>query len=78
MKIHFLSKKTKNPGHHIRVKQLFAYCGMDPEVKQSGKFNAMEVHMSIHDSRFARRAIFAAALACVRLLKFPNALSLVP
>lgn len=50
----------KNP------KQLFAYFGMDPEVRQSGKFNATEVHMSKRGSRFARRAIFAAALACIR------------
>lgn len=47
-------------------KQLFAYFGMDPEVKQSGKFNATEVHMSKRGSRIARRAIFAAALACIR------------
>ena len=50
----------KNP------KQLFAYFGMDPEVKQSGKFNATEGHMSKRGSRIARRAIFAAALACIR------------
>lgn len=47
-------------------KQLFAYFGMDPEVKQSGKFNATEVHMSKCGSRIARRALFAAALACIR------------
>lgn len=47
-------------------KQLFAYFGMDPEVRQSGKFNATEVHMSKRGSRIARRAIFAAALACIR------------
>lgn len=49
-----------------RPKQLFAYFGMDPEVKQSGKFNATEVHMSKRGSRIARRALFAAALACIR------------
>lgn len=49
-----------------KPKQLFAYFGMDPEVKQSGKFNATEVHMSKRGSRIARRAIFAAALACIR------------
>jgi len=47
-------------------KQLFAYFGMDPEVKQSGKFNATQVHMSKRGSRIARRAIFAAALASIR------------
>ncbi|MGD9577831.1 MAG: transposase [Syntrophorhabdus sp.] len=48
-------------------KQLFAYFGMDPEVRQSGKFNATKVHMSKRGSRFARCAIFAAALACIRI-----------
>lgn len=47
-------------------KQLFTYFGMDPDVKQSGKFNATQVHMSKRGSRIARRAIFAAALACIR------------
>jgi len=47
-------------------KQLFAYFGMDPEVNQSGKFNGTQVHMSKRGSRIARRAIFAAALACIR------------
>jgi transposase len=47
-------------------RQLFAYFGMDPEVKQSGKFTATGMHMSKRGSRFARRAIFAAALACTR------------
>jgi transposase len=57
----------KNP------RQLFAYFGMDPEVKQSGRFNATGVHMSKRGSRFARRAIFAAALACMRIIgKKPN------
>lgn len=50
----------KNP------KQLFAYFGMDPEVNQSGKFNATEMHMSKRGSRIARRAIFAIALANIR------------
>lgn len=47
-------------------KQLFAYFGMDPEVNQSGKFNATELHMSKRGSRIARRAIFAIALSNIR------------
>ena len=39
---------------------------MDPKVKQSGKFNATEVHISKRGSHISRRAIFAAALACIR------------
>lgn len=40
-------------------KQLFAYFGLDPNVNESGKFKATEVHMSKRGSRIARRAIFA-------------------
>ena len=53
----------KNP------RQLLAYFGIDPEVRQSGKFTATEMHMSKRGSSFARRAIFAAALACIRTKK---------
>jgi transposase len=47
-------------------KQLFAYFGLDPEVKQSGNFIATNVHMSKRGSRIARRAIFTIALASIR------------
>lgn len=50
----------KNP------KQLFAYFGIDPSVKQSGKFTGTETHMSKRGSRLARRAIFTIALASIR------------
>lgn len=50
----------KNP------KQLFAYFGIDPSVKQSGKFTGTETHMSKRGSKLARRAIFTIALASVR------------
>lgn len=59
----------KNP------KQLFAYFGMDPEVNQSGKFNATEMHMSKRGSRIARRAIFAIALANIRTKRNGEALN---
>lgn len=59
----------KNP------KQLFAYFGMDPEVNQSGKFNATEMHMSKRGSRIARRAIFAMALANIRTKRNGDALN---
>ena len=47
-------------------KQLFAYFGMDPEVNQSGKFTATEMHMSKRGSRIARRVVFAIALSNIR------------
>ena len=56
-------------------KQLFAYFGMDPNVNESGKFKATEVHMSKRGSRIARRAIFAVALACIRTKRNGEALN---
>jgi hypothetical protein len=49
----------KNP------KQLFAYFGLDPDVKQSGKFTGTNTKMSKRGSRLARRAIYTIALISV-------------
>lgn len=46
-------------------KQLFAYFGLDPAVKQSGNFTGTKVKMSKRGSRVARRAIFTIALVGV-------------
>jgi len=46
-------------------KQLFAYFGLDPDVKQSGKFTGTKVKMSKRGSPLARRAIHTIALVCV-------------
>jgi transposase len=46
-------------------KQLFAYFGLDPAVKQSGNFTGTNVKMSKRGSRVARRAIFTIALVSV-------------
>jgi hypothetical protein len=46
-------------------KQLFAYFGLDPAVKQSGKFVGTQVKMSKRGSAIARRAIHRIALVCV-------------
>ena len=43
-------------------KQLFAYFGLDPAVKQSGKFVGTQVKMSKRGSAIARRAIHRIAL----------------
>lgn len=50
-------------------KQLFAYFGLDPAVKESGKFKATDVHMSKRGSAIARRAIFSVALSSIRTSK---------
>ncbi|RCW77515.1 IS110 family transposase [Saliterribacillus persicus] len=46
-----------------RPEQLVAFAGLDPAVKQSGKFNATEVHISKRGSPYLRRAIWHAAFS---------------
>jgi len=43
-------------------KQLFAYFGLDPAVKQSGKFEGTKINMSKRGSSIARRVIHTMAL----------------
>lgn len=46
-------------------KQLFAYFGLDPAVKQSGKFEGTKVSISKRGSRIARRVIHTMALISI-------------
>ena len=46
-------------------KQLFAYFGLDPAVKQSGKFQGTKISMSKRGSSVARRAIHTMALVSI-------------
>ncbi|MGC4019980.1 MAG: IS110 family transposase [Muricomes sp.] len=46
-------------------KQLFAYFGLDPAVKQSGKFEGNKISMSKRGSRIARRVIHTMALISI-------------
>ena len=48
-----------------KPKQLFAYFGIDPEVKQSGKFNGTRVAMSKRGSPLARRVLYLMALRSI-------------
>jgi transposase len=48
-----------------KPKQLYAYFGLDPEVKQSGNFNGTNVKMSKRGSRLARRIIYIMALQSI-------------
>jgi len=49
----------------LKPKQLFAYFGLDPEVKQSGKFTGTMIKMSKRGSALARRAIYMVAIVSV-------------
>lgn len=46
-------------------KQLFAYFGLDPAVKQSGKFESSKITMSKRGSRIARRVLHTMALTSI-------------
>lgn len=46
-------------------KQLFAYFGLDPAVRQSGKFEGTKISMSKRGSRIARRVIHTMALISI-------------
>jgi transposase len=46
-------------------KQLFAYFGLDPAVKQSGKFEGTKTSMSKRGSRIARRVLHTMALISI-------------
>ncbi len=48
-----------------KPKQLFAYFGLDPAVKQSGKFEGTKIKMSKRGSAIARRVIHTLALQSI-------------
>jgi len=50
-------------------KKLYAYFGLDPAVKQSGKFNGDKVHMSKRGSSLARRILHMVALNNLKMNK---------
>ncbi|MFR3323584.1 MAG: transposase [Oscillospiraceae bacterium] len=50
-----------------RPKQLFAYFGLDPAVRQSGNFSGTDLKMSKRGSRYARRCIYVLAIQSVSL-----------
>lgn len=50
-----------------RPKQLFAYFGLDPKVKQSGSFAGTDLKMSKRGSPYARRCLYVLALQSVSL-----------
>ena len=50
-----------------RPKQLFAYFGLDPAVRQSGNFSGADLKMSKRGSPYARRCIYVLAIQSVSL-----------
>jgi len=56
-----------------KPKQLFAYFGLDPAVRQSGKFNGTKVSISKRGSSLARRVIHTIALINIGKTRNGNA-----
>jgi len=52
-----------------RPKQLYAYFGLDPKVRQSGNFAGNELSMSKRGSPYARRSLYMLALQSISLRK---------
>lgn len=50
----------------LKPNKLVAYFGIDPSVKQSGKFQGSRNKMSKRGSRFLRRVVFTSSLANIR------------
>lgn len=50
-----------------RPKQLFAYFGLDPAVKQSGNFAGTDLKMSKRGSPYARRCLYVLAIQSISL-----------
>lgn len=50
-----------------KPKQLFAYFGLDPAVKQSGKFEGTKVQISKRGSAIARRVIHTLTLQSISI-----------
>ena len=51
----------------VTPKQLVAFFGVDPAVNESGNFKGDKVKMSKRGTRFGRRALYAVALASIRM-----------
>ncbi|MFZ7134015.1 MAG: transposase [Eubacteriales bacterium] len=52
-----------------KPKQLYAFFGLDPAVKESGKFKATRISISKRGSTLARRVLFTIALVSIRTSK---------
>ncbi len=56
-----------------KPKQLVAYFGLDPTVKESGNFKATQTRLSKRGSRIARRVLFRVALSAITVNKADKA-----
>lgn len=64
-----------NVDNFLTPKQLVAFFGVDPAVNESGNFKGDRVKMSKRGTRFGRRALYAAALASIRIKRNGDAIN---
>ncbi|OEF97219.1 IS110 family transposase [Desulfuribacillus alkaliarsenatis] len=62
--------EIRDPKAFSNPRKLIAFCGIDPSVNESGKFKGTKMKISKRGSRFLRRTLYMAALACIK--KKPN------
>jgi transposase len=63
---HILASEIGDINRFNNAKQLIAYCGIDPAVKQSGNFNGTRNRITKRGSPFLRKALYIAATVVIR------------
>ena len=63
---HILASEIGDIKRFKSAKQLVAYCGIDPAVRQSGNFSATKNHITKRGSPFVRKALYIAATVVIR------------
>lgn len=63
---HILASEIGDINRFKSSKQLVAYCGIDPSVKQSGNFSAAKNRITKRGSPFVRKALYIAATVVIR------------
>ncbi|XER08599.1 hypothetical protein SRRS_42140 [Sporomusa rhizae] len=63
---HILASEIGDINRFNNAKQLVAYCGIDPSVKQSGNFNGTKNRITKRGSPFIRKALYIAATVVIR------------
>ena len=63
---HILASEIGDINRFKNAKQLVAYCGIDPSVKQSGNFNGTKNRITKRGSPFVRKALYIAATVVIR------------
>jgi transposase len=63
---HIIASEIGDINRFRNAKQLIAYCGIDPSVRQSGNFNGTKNRITKRGSPFIRKALYIAATIVIR------------